>query len=172
VTEARQEGENHTPPPNPPRAVAFLLAQIGAHAAQRFAERIADLGLTPPDVGLLRLIATNPGLSQRALATELGVVPSRVVTLIDSLDSKGLVERRRSPTDRRNHELHLTPAAQQQLAQMWQLAKAHETDLLASLDSDEYQQLATLLERIAEQQHLAPGVHPGYQRIPPSGTPK
>ncbi|QLE75423.1 MarR family transcriptional regulator [Streptomyces rectiverticillatus] len=54
------------------------------------------------------MIATRPGLSRRALAADLGVVPSRVVTLVDHLDGKGLVERRRSTEDRRNQQ-GLTP---------------------------------------------------------------
>ncbi|MFD4871420.1 MarR family winged helix-turn-helix transcriptional regulator, partial [Streptomyces sp. NPDC058412] len=104
------------PAPAPaPRGAAFLLAQIGAHAAGRFAERVAALGLTPADVGLLRMVAGQPGRSQRALAEDLGVVPSRVVALIDVLEDKRLVERRRSVEDRRNHELHLTPEGRQTL---------------------------------------------------------
>ncbi|MEV6431029.1 MarR family winged helix-turn-helix transcriptional regulator [Nocardia sp. NPDC051463] len=149
----------------PMRAVSFQLAQLGAHATQRFAERIADLGLTPPDVGLLRMIASEPGRSQRSLAAELGVVPSRVVTLIDQLDEKGLVERRRSAKDRRNHELYLTGDAERLLGRMAQLAIAHEDDLCGVLDDDEYEQLATLLRRIAGRQGLAPGVHPGYKTM-------
>ncbi len=163
VIEAEQEDAQHPPRT---RAVTFLLAQIGAHAAQRFAERISDLELSPPDIGLLRMIATQPGRSQRSLSAELGVVPSRVVTLIDNLDHKGLVERRRSATDRRNHELHLTPKAQQLMGQVWQIATAHEGDICAGLDDTEYEHLATLLNRIAEQQQLTPGVHPGYRRMP------
>ncbi|MFJ3904818.1 MarR family winged helix-turn-helix transcriptional regulator [Streptomyces sp. NPDC090025] len=146
-----------------PRGTAFLLAQLGAHAAGRFAERVAALGLTPPDVGLLRMIATRPGLSQRALATELGVVPSRVVTLIDQLDGKGLVERRRSTEDRRNHALHLSADGQRVLAEIGTVAGEHEADICAGLDDAERAVLTGLLERIAERQGLTPGVHPGYR---------
>ncbi|MET8870912.1 MarR family winged helix-turn-helix transcriptional regulator [Nocardia sp. NPDC004604] len=169
MSEAEQ-GDAQPPPRT--RAVTYLLTQLGAHAAQRFAELISDLDLTPPDIGLLRMIATQPGRSQRSLSAELGVVPSRIVTLIDHLDRKGLVERRRGATDRRNHELHLTPKAQQLMGQVWQLGQAHEADICASLNDAEYEQLATLLNRIADQQHLKPGVHPGYRRtsLPPSDT--
>ncbi|MFI9505696.1 MarR family winged helix-turn-helix transcriptional regulator [Nocardia sp. NPDC052566] len=162
MTEVEQGGDAPRPPM---RAVAFQLAQLGAHAAQRFAERIGEIGLTPPDVGLLRMIASEPGRSQRSLAAELGVVPSRVVALIDGLDSRGLVERRRSPTDRRNHELHLTPEAQKLLGRMAEVALAHESDIRGALSDAEYEQLADLLGRIAGQQGLTPGVHPGYQHM-------
>ncbi|MFB7268479.1 MarR family winged helix-turn-helix transcriptional regulator, partial [Streptomyces nojiriensis] len=143
-----------------PRGAAFLLAQIGAHAAGRFAERVAALGLTPADVGLLRMVAGQPGRSQRALAEDLGVVPSRVVALIDVLEDKRLVERRRSAEDRRNYELHLTPEGRRALGGVSRAAAAHEDDLLAALDPDGRARLLELLERVAAQQELTPGVHP------------
>jgi DNA-binding MarR family transcriptional regulator len=147
-----------------PRSTAFLLAQVGAHAAARFAERVGQLGLTPADVGLLRMIAGQPGRSQQSLAAELGVVASRVVTLIDNLDRKGLVERRRSTEDRRNYELHLTAEATRIMGEMRHLAAAHDDDICSALDHDQRAQLTTLLELIADQQGLTPGVHPGYRR--------
>lgn len=153
------------PPAPAPRGAAFLLAQIGAHAAGRFAERVAALGLTPADVGLLRMVAGRPGRSQRALAEDLGVVPSRVVALIDALEGEGLVERRRSAGDRRNHELHLTPEGRRSLGKVSRVASAHEDDLLAALDPDGRAQLLELLERVAAQQELTPGVHPGYRTL-------
>ena len=65
--------------------VAFLLAQIGAHAAERFGERIAQLDLTPPQTGLLRAVAAEPGRSQQAVAEQLRIQPSRFVALVDEL---------------------------------------------------------------------------------------
>ncbi|TDD96850.1 MarR family transcriptional regulator [Actinomadura rubrisoli] len=149
---------------NQPTGAAFLLAQLGAHAANRFAARIADLGLSPADVGLLRMIAARPGRSQQSLAADLGVVPSRVTALIDPLDRAGLVERRRSTGDRRNYELHLTPEAARVMDEIKKTAIAHEADITSALDPSQRAQLITLLELIAADQNLTPGVHPGYRR--------
>ena len=41
--------------------IAFLLAQLGAYAAERFGERAAALDFTRPQAGLLRLIGREPG---------------------------------------------------------------------------------------------------------------
>jgi hypothetical protein len=41
---------------------------------------------------------------------------------------------------------------------------------LAALDETERQQLAILLQRVADQQGLTPGVHPGYARLGESET--
>lgn len=163
----QQTGPADGPAPRSrPQGAAFLLSQVGAHAAARFAERIGDLGVIPADVGLLRMIATRPGRSQQSLAEELGVVPSRVVTLVDGLERKGLVERRRNPRDRRNHALHLTTEGTLVMTRMRELGSAHENEICAALDDDQRAQLIELLEAVAAQQNLTPGVHPGYRQPP------
>jgi DNA-binding MarR family transcriptional regulator len=144
---------------------AFLLAQLGAHAAGRYAEKVAALDLDPAQTGVLHLIARRPGQSQQALADQLGVAASRVVGLVDGLESRGLLARRRSATDRRNYELHLTDEGQRLLTRLRGVAKAHEDDVTAALTADERDRLVELLRKVADQQGLTPGVHPGYRRM-------
>ena len=149
----------------PPIGIHFLLAQLGAHAAEQFAARVAALGLTPPQAGLLRALAARPGLSQQALAQHLRTQPSRVVTLVDDLEGRGLVERRLDPRDRRLHALHLTPDGQELLRQIGQVAMQHEDAICAPLDHDERSQLRSLLERLRVHHGLTAGVHPGYRHL-------
>ncbi|MFI5912482.1 MarR family winged helix-turn-helix transcriptional regulator [Dactylosporangium sp. NPDC051541] len=150
--------------PRRPRGAAFLLAQLGAHAAEKFAGRVQQLGLSPAEVGLLRMISGQPGRSQQSVAIDLGVVPSRVVVLIDNLGHKGLVERRTGATDRRHHELYLTVDGEQIMMDMRSIATEHDDELLTALAPEERAQLTELLQRIADQQGLTPGVHPGYRQ--------
>lgn len=152
-------------PPQPQNA--FLLAQIGAHAAGRFAERIKAIGLTPAQAGLLRLVAWEPGQSQQAMAAKLRTPASRLVLLVDALEERGLIERRRHPEDRRQYALHLTEAGGQFLLRdVAPLGAAHEEEICAGLEPDERAKLHGLLERIAAAQGLIPGVHPGYRSSP------
>ena len=153
------------PPDRRPTGAAFLLAQIGAHAARRFGERAAALGLTAPDAGVLRKIASDPRISQKALAEHLGLMPSRMVALIDELETKGIVARRRSSEDRRNYELELTERGRSVLGELSRVAAEHEESLCAALNKEERVQLRDLCRRIAEQQGLTPGVHPGYRQL-------
>lgn len=159
----RPRSGDHPERPDGP-GVAFLLAQLGARAADRFAERIAALDLTPPQAGLLRVIAREPGSSQREVAAKLGLFPSRVVTFVDELEDRGLVGRQRSTTDRRQYALHLTKQGRALMQRLSTIARAHERDLCQPLDDNERVQLAALLKRVADQQGLTPGIHPGYQR--------
>lgn len=141
------------------KRTAFLLSQLGALASARFAERTRDLGLTPSDAGVLRLVGRTPGLSQRSLADRLGAVPSRVVPLIDSLEARGLVARVRSKSDRRNYELRLTAEGRKMLVTLRGLAEQHEAELLAPLTSDQSAQLGNLLTQLAGAHALDPDLH-------------
>lgn len=145
-----------------PSGVALLLSQLGAHVAAEFARRLAPLDLTPAHVGVLRVLATQPGLSQQALASAIGAVPSRVVKLIDELEHRGLVERRRSETDRRNHELFLSSAASARLGDVLAVVVEHDKAMVAGLSSAELGTLRTLLAKVADAQGIAPLGHPGY----------
>jgi|SRR5579875_1486132 len=143
----------------------FLLSQIGFHASASYAKRIAQFGLTPPHVGLLRWIAVNPGKSQQTLAETFGMLPSRIVGLLDELETAGYVERRRDPSDRRAHNMYVAPAGDAMLQQLIAVARDAEKALLGSLTSAERKQLTDLLTRVAADQGLTHGVHPGYGRL-------
>jgi len=150
-------------PPGP--GAAFLLAQLGSYATARFTERVAELDLVPAQTGLLRAVAASPGQSQQALAQLLGTPPSRLVALLDALEERGILERRRNPTDRRLHALHLTEAGHQLLRRIGKAARAHNDTLCHALDPTERDQLRALLTRIADDHNLTPGVHPGYRNL-------
>jgi DNA-binding MarR family transcriptional regulator len=138
----------------------FLLGQLGTYAHQRFAERLAELDLHPRHFGMLSHLAASEGQSQQALSTALGIHRSAVVALVDDLEQRGLAERRRDPADRRAYTLYLTPPGRELLADLRRMAGEHEAELLTALDPSERSQLISLLQRVAESQGLAAGVHP------------
>ena len=148
-----------------PDGVAFLLAQLGHHAATLFAKQVATIDLTPPHAGILRAIAAEPGRSQQALSAQLGVLPSRVVVYVDELEERGYVERRRNPDDRRVHALYLTSAGKRLMRKLSELARQHELRLTAALDAEQYSALRALLATVAQHQGLTPHIHPGYRTL-------
>src|SRR5260370_22883768 len=109
---------NKTSPPG----LAFLLSQVGAHAAARFAGRIAPLKLKPYHAGILRILGNDSGVTQQALCDLLGMFPSRLVGLLDELEKLKLIERRESPADRRTHAVHLTKAGRDVLSESGKVA--------------------------------------------------
>ena len=148
--------------------VAFLLSQVGAHAAARYAGRIAPLKIKPYHSGILRILGDGPGLTQQALCDLLGMFPSRLVGLLDELQKMKLVERRESPADRRTYALHLTKAGREMLSDIGKMAQQVENDLCAALNEKERALMKELLTRIVAQQQITPAVHPGYRQM--SGT--
>jgi DNA-binding MarR family transcriptional regulator len=155
------------PPSNSPRSdsAAFLLAQIGSHAAKEFAERLARLSLTPPQAGVLRILQRHSPLSQRELAERLRMHASRLVALMDEMETLGLATREVSEADRRIHTLRITPKGVETLREIGKVAQEHNQILTATLSEAERETLRLLLERIAQSQGLTPGVHPGYRTL-------
>jgi DNA-binding MarR family transcriptional regulator len=109
---------------------------------------------------MLSHLAASEGQSQRALSIALGIHRSAVVALVDDLEQRGLAVRRRDPADRRAYTLYLTPSGCDLLADLKRIAAEHEAELLTALDASERSQLISLLQRVAESQGLAAGVHP------------
>jgi DNA-binding MarR family transcriptional regulator len=160
-----QERSNPGSPPRRRTSAAFLVAQVGSHAAIKFSERLAPLGLAPPHAGILRVLSANPGLSQQGLGAILGILPSRLVILVDELEKRALVERRDTPDDRRSYALHLTSKGRGLLDDIGRVAREHDAAVCAALNEKEREQLASLLGRVADEQGLTPGVHPGFKRL-------
>jgi DNA-binding MarR family transcriptional regulator len=154
-------------------STAFLLAQVGAQAAAKYAERLAPLELSPAQSGMLRVIEASAGISQKKLAETLSILPSRLVLLVDELEARGLVDRRDSTDDRRVYELYLSDKGRQALEGVGRVARTHDESFLGPLNEGERRQLRALLQRLAESEGLTPGVHPGYRTLAPprEGTP-
>ena len=150
---------------------AFLLAQLGAHAASQFAERLRVIDLTPPDAGILRLLRIAAGLSQQELAGRLGIHPSRLVAILDDLEKRWFVERKPNPDDRRLYSLHLTKGGEEALERIGKIAREHQDALLVALNQEERGVLAAMLLKVVDQQGIARGVHPGYRRLGSSNSP-
>jgi len=141
--------------------LGLLLVQLGFLAARRFGELLAPLGLEQRQAGMLIGLAAHEGASQQALAEVMGLNATRMVFLVDELEQRGLVERRRNPADRRSHALYLTDRGRDTLRQTQRVVAAHERSLGASLTEAERAQLVGLLRRVAAEQGLSPDSLPG-----------
>ncbi len=140
---------------------AFLLSQLGYHSSRLWQARLAPIGLDPRHVMLLRHVAIEEGRSQQALGEALRIPPSRMVALVDALEQRGLLRRRPDPGDRRVRALHLTADGRRLLGKVMEISLEHERQLSKGLRPAEREQLITLLSRVAAEQGLSEGVHPG-----------
>jgi DNA-binding MarR family transcriptional regulator len=152
-----------------PYSVAFLLSQVGIHASQRFAQRIAALDLHPPLFRVLNMVDAAEGQSQQAIGEAIGAPASRMVALVDELEQRGLVERRPHPSDRRIRTLYLTGEGRKLLTRGRKVASEHEEDLMRGMSQPDRERLAALLQKLVEQQGIGSGIHPGLSAPTHSG---
>ena len=105
-------------------------------------------GLSPGRIGMLLLIEANPGVTQSRLAHAVSRDRSTMVGVLDQLEAKGLIERRRG-TDRRTNGVWLTRGGRYALARAKRAIAIHERRVAARLSSVERAKLLELLARIA-----------------------
>lgn len=145
-----------------PARIGFLLSQLGEHAGELFADRTRELGVTPSEAGVVRIVGRTPGISQRELADRLGAVQSRVVALVDRLEQAGLVTRTRGTVDRRTQLLNLTDPGRALLGALRTAAEAQEAALTDGLDAEQRATLFELLTMLSRLRGLDADVHRGY----------
>jgi DNA-binding MarR family transcriptional regulator len=98
----------------PPEALAdrtgYLLAAAHRRMRERLDAALEPLGIEARHLGALATIAASAPCSQQVVAEQLGVTGPVVVQIVDQLERRGLVERRRNPSDRRSYALQPTAA--------------------------------------------------------------
>lgn len=113
-----------------------------------FLERLAPYGLKPVDFSVMSTIQHNPGVTSRQLCAALNLLPPNLVGLIQSLESRGLIERKPHPHDGRAVGLHATPKGQALMVQAEQTASDLEVEKTARLTPAQRKTLLMLLQKI------------------------
>lgn len=143
------------PTPAPPLALGILpqlvgyqlrLAQIAMF--RDFAETFDELDVSPGVMGVLLVVDETPGVIQSELARAVHLDRSTVVSLLDNLERRQLVERCPSPTDRRSNAVRLTAAGASLLRKVKRRLVRHEDRLTSGLGEGELQELITLLKKV------------------------
>ncbi len=110
---------------------------------------LAAEGLGMWEYIVLSHLSSAPAPNQLTLARRTGHDKTRLITLLDRLEQRGLVSRQPDPADRRSHLVSITPAGGERRAAARAAIRAMETDFLADLDERERGSLLTLLTRLA-----------------------
>jgi DNA-binding MarR family transcriptional regulator len=135
--------------PEPLReSIAFLVTRIHTRMHREFMTALEPLGIEPRDYGALTALQAMGPVSQAELARHLGVSGASMVQIVDDLEHRGLLERRRLATDRRTQVLHLLPEVPAVLAEATRLAGDMTDDLLGALTKTRRKRLVVLLQRL------------------------
>lgn len=134
---------------------AYLQTLMGYNARRAalsiielFLERLAPYGLKPVDFSVMSTIQHNPGVTSRQLCATLNLLPPNLVGLIQSLESRGLIERKPHPHDGRAVGLHATPKGKALMVQAEQTASELEIEKTAKLTPAQRKTLLELLQKI------------------------
>lgn len=123
----------------------YLIRQAQLWVFEDFNATLGPLELRPVHFSILAIVAENPGLSQMALSHVLGLVRSALVPMLDGLESRGLLERAPSKTDRRSHALYLTADGKVLLERAEALVQEHEKRLMKKVGIAGHKQLLQIL---------------------------
>ena len=129
--------------------LGYRLRRAEVFAFQNFAAHLGADGVSPGQLGVLLLVQANPGSNQTRIGRALGIDRSTLVSIVDTLEARGLVRREPSPTDRRSHALVLSAEGGAFLRAIRPRLDAHEAEIARNLSPAERAQLIDLLQRLA-----------------------
>jgi len=141
-------------------STSFLLKRLGFAAKERAMEAFEETGLTPYHYAVLLSLSEDSHETQGAIADSLGYDRGQLVGMLDELEERGLVERRRDPADRRRQLVSMTPEGKRELTRLRALSRRLEAELFGPLDERQREQLHELLLSLAES-HLPQFGGPG-----------
>jgi DNA-binding MarR family transcriptional regulator len=131
-------------------STTFLLKRLGFAAKDRTLAAYEETGLHPYHHAVLLVLSEGAPETQGSIADALGYDRGQLVGLLDDLEERGLVERKRDPNDRRRHVVRLTTDGKSMLRRFRTLAGQIEDEFLAPLDERERAVLHGLLLRLAQ----------------------
>ncbi len=133
------------------RDLGFAIAEVKRLATLAMDKRMRPLGLSQATWRtLFHLERHGEGITQRALAENMGIEGPSLVRLLDNLERGGLVERRPSPTDRRANTLHLTAKARPLLKTINRIADELRAEMFEGIAEDALRSTKELLLRVAD----------------------
>lgn len=124
--------------------VELRIAQI---LADRLFASSRQLRMAPGHYTVLSLIKLNPGINQSRLAHSMYLDRSSMVPILDQLEKKDWIERKRPPNDRRSHALHLTKAGHTAVKQADREVNKLEESIATEMGHDNRESLLALIKQ-------------------------
>ncbi len=127
-----------------------LIRRLNQISVALFMDRmaLAGLNLTPVQYAALCAIRNHPGIDQATVAGLVAYDRATLGKVIDRLDTRGLVRRTTSRSDRRAKALTLTAEGAQLVAEARCEVEALQSDILAGLDDEETETFVALLRKV------------------------
>jgi DNA-binding MarR family transcriptional regulator len=139
--------------PGPPKELlsssSFLLKRLGFLLKDRTHSAFESTDLSPHHYAVLALLEEDPRETQAMIADALGYDRSHLVGILDELEERGLIERKRDPSDRRRHLVSLTADGKRALTKLRDIVTQLDDEFFAPLDAVQRGTLHALLLELA-----------------------
>jgi DNA-binding MarR family transcriptional regulator len=145
MADAKPDTQHPTPDT---RRLGFLLKHAQAGLSSLTAPALAVIDLDGRQFAVLAEIGARGPIAQQRVSEALRVDRTTIVALVDELERKGLVERKRDPSDRRAYAVELTPKGRRTLERALTVVGAAEREFLGSLSEADRRRLRELLARV------------------------
>jgi len=126
------------------------LTRVSRIVSRAFDEALAEAGGSLPVWVVLISLKSGQTASQRELAGVVGIQGATLSHHLDTMESAGLVTRRRDPRNRRLHLVELTPDGDALFARLRGVAYAFDQRLRAGLTEHDVDRLEALLARLRD----------------------
>lgn len=135
-------------PPSMRDRVPFLLYRAAEESHALANQMLAEMALSARQAGILTMVTELEPMTQKALGDALRIDRTTMVTLLDDLEDKGYLIRRRHPRDRRAFLVYPTDSGRAAKVAAVRILDEQQRRFLAPLTPAERTQLATLLKRL------------------------
>ena len=131
--------------------ILWLLKQAFYFSLTTVNEAVSEHGVSTAQIGVLRQLSNEPGLSGAELARRLLISPQGVQLALTALEKRGLVQRKKDPQHGRILQAFLTDQGRKVAAAVVNDAIAAHDRVFGVLTKAEQQTLRELLGRVVEQ---------------------
>lgn len=128
--------------------VGYHLKRSYLQVIEHFHIDMAEVNLRPAEYSILSMISENEQVTAKKLSKALNIAPPNLVSLIDMLEGKRLINKSVNESDRRSQILNLTSEGQSLLDKAIQTSAKSQKKALAKLSTSEVNELISLLRKI------------------------
>jgi len=130
--------------------IGYALRRAQGAVYADLSDALAELELRPVQLTLLLMVEENPGVSQSAVCEAVGVQKTNTVATMGDLERRGFIVRKKSASDARSYQLHLTAKGKRFLQRAGEVHAIHEQRLIDRIGNDGRDQLLRLLGKLTD----------------------
>lgn len=131
-----------------PELVGYNLRRTQIAYYQDYVKTFDKPRVSPTQFSILVLVDSNPGISQTEIGRTLGMARAATMVIIDKLENRNWLTRRKSQADKRMHALELTASGRLLLKQLRKKVLSFDAENTAALTKSEKKQLIKLLQKL------------------------